>query len=460
MKLSGRLGVALCVSVVVALAGCARRTTFDHVVFVTIDTLRADHLGCYGYPLPTSPFIDSLAAAGVRFERAIASSSHTAPSHASMFTSQYPARHGVLFNGLELDQGIPTLASLFGEAGFDTAAVMSLRFLNGVTSGFHDVRGPGRRKIAPWRARRTLDAAIAWLESRDRDRRFFLWVHLFDPHEWWHKRARPDEVQLERMSEAAKRDQDRMLRFWQTEQGITAEDLRPDKIVVYDAQIALVDEQLQRLYDVVREREAGARILWVITSDHGEGLGSHGLAGHGKHLYQEQVRVPLILHGGPGWQGGRVVPEMVRHVDLLPTLAELAGVTIDTEALGVEGVSFVPLLLGDEHERAPRFAYSQRRPADERRLRQGWSDELVIAAQTTRYKYILRTEGKEEFYDLESDPLEMNDLAAEDLPEKERMARWLAGKYESMLKSPLADSGEVEIDEKYLEELRALGYLQ
>ena len=458
MKLSRRLGVALCVSV--ALAGCGRQAPFDHVLFVTIDTLRADHLGCYGYPLPTSPFIDSLAAAGVRFDRAIASSSHTAPSHASMFTSQYPARHGVLFNGLELDQSIPTLASLFGEAGFDTAAVMSLRFLNGVTSGFHEVRGPGRRKIAPWRARRTLDAAIAWLESRDRDRRFFLWVHLFDPHEWWHKRARPDEVQLERMSEAAERDRGRMLRFWQAEQGITAEEMRPDKILVYDAQIALVDEQLRRLHDAVREREPGARILWVITSDHGEGLGSHGFAGHGKYLYQEQVRVPLILHGDPGWQGGRVVPEMVRHVDLLPTLAELAGVSIDTEALDVEGSSFVPLLFGGEHERAPRFAYSQRRPADQRRLRRGWSDGLVIAAQTTRYKYILDTEGNEEFYDLESDPLEMNDLAAGESPEKERMARWLAGKYESMLSSPLTDRDEVEIDEKYLDELRALGYLQ
>ena len=443
-----------------ALLGCSRQEPFDNVVLVTIDTLRADHLGSYGYPLPTSPFLDSLAADGVRFDRAIAASSHTAPSHASMFTSHYPARHRVLFNGLDLGQGIPTLASLLGEAGFESTAVISVRFLNGVTPGFDQVLRPERGQGGPRVARGTVDAALGWLETREQGKRFFLWLHLYDVHAWRDGRGDPELDQLARVREAVERDPDRMLEFWRTEHGIPEEGMEPPEFLVYDAQIATADANIERLFDAVREREPEARTLWVITSDHGEGLGNHGFAGHGKYLYQEQVRVPLILYGGRGWYRGRIVPDMVRHVDLLPTVAELVGLEVDSRKLGVEGVSFVPLLSGTERADTPRFAYSQRRPADETGIERGWSDGLVIAAQTTRYKYILNTDGEDEFYDLESDPLELRNLVARETPERERMASWLARKYESMLQEPLNVEGDEEIDEEHLDELKALGYLQ
>jgi len=148
----------------------------SRVVLVTIDTLRADHLKSYGYLRETSPFIDGLAAEGVLFERAFATVSHTAPSHASMLTGRAPAGHGLFANGQSLDPVVPSLGCLLAANGFRGGAFTSVRFLREMMSGF------GERSATERVAAKTVDAALAWVETLAPDARFFLWVHIYDPH--------------------------------------------------------------------------------------------------------------------------------------------------------------------------------------------------------------------------------------------------------------------------------------
>ncbi len=228
----------------------------------------------------------------------------------------------------------------------------------------------------------------------------------------------------------------------------------------YDAQIAFVDRELHRLFEGLESSTRGSRTLWVVTADHGEGLGSHQYIGHGKHLYREQIRVPLIFFGSGGGFTPRAIEQQVRHVDLFPTIAELAGVDLDADALELEGRSLVPLLEGAQlGTTGPAFA--QRRPADNLRIRGGWPDELVLVAAAERFKYILHSVGEDELYDLEIDPLEQENLIGTGLPQEQELSSWLARKYQWMVEHPLTGSLEdVQIEPEYVEELKALGYLK
>jgi arylsulfatase A-like enzyme len=438
--------------------GCGQQDrTFDNVILVTIDTLRADHLGCYGYPRAVSPFIDSLAAKGLQFERAISSSSHTGPAHASLFTSQYPARHRVLYNGIKLNEGIPTLAGLLGKAGFETVAFPSARFLGSVASGFELVNRDIPRRQQHRSADLTVDAMIDWFGDRDSGRRLFAWVHLFDVHQTGRNHLAPVD-ELERMRVDARQRSAILRPHWMRQHGVTETELDEleDRINFYDAQIAFVDSQLQRLFGSLEA--AGERNLWIIVADHGEALGDHGFIGHGKYLYQEQLRVPLVLYGADSWRAGGTVEPMVRHVDLLPTVLELMGIP-QSPVADFEGHSLVDLLEDSAAPMPSAYAYSQRRPPNPPDVNKwGWDPGLIIAAQNERYKYILHSHGQDEFYDLMTDAQERDNLAGERSPESDELVRWLARKYEAMLADPLA-TGSEEIEEEYLEELKALGYL-
>ncbi|MEQ1893625.1 MAG: sulfatase-like hydrolase/transferase, partial [Planctomycetota bacterium] len=158
---------------------------FERVVLVTLDTLRADHVSCYGYPRATTPFVDSLAARGVRFTRAQAAVSHTAPSHATMLTGLVPALHGVVHNGGQLAPEAIDLAELFTGAGYETAAALHVKFLAGVAASFGHVAvrtaGPKGEVLS---GKDVVDAALAWAKNQRTSERFFLWVHLYDPHRW------------------------------------------------------------------------------------------------------------------------------------------------------------------------------------------------------------------------------------------------------------------------------------
>ena len=465
---------------------------FERVVLVTIDTLRADHVSSYGYVRPTTPFLDSMAARGVLFERAMASCSQTAPSHATLLTGLHPTAHGVIKNGLELDPEALDLARLFGAAGFETGAFLNVKFLSGIAGAFERV-DVQLVKGAP-----VVDAAIAWLREADRAERFFLWVHLYDPHHWKLADRTPKKV----LRELAEADRERTdAQRWSGAPGFieylsrlhgltlpepeapfdlgwrvhvkgqgdlpveTPEDYRAF-IEAYDAQTRYADRQLARLYAAVEGLSGAGGTLWVVTSDHGEGLASHGVAGHGSRLYQEQLHVPLVVHASDGSLAPKRVQTLVQHVDVYPTLAAVLGTEIEGLDAELYGASLWPLMDEAAADSAwlDRPAFSQRRPPEVGTDAAGnvtYADEdaELYALQSERFKYLLHVPGEDEFFDLQLDPLELENRIGEASKERDALRRLLEARLESYRAQAEGDvTGDVR--EEWLEELRDLGYVE
>ncbi len=458
------------------------RREYDRVVLVTLDTLRADHVSCYGYPRQTTPFLDSLAARGARFTRAMASFSCTAPSHATMLTGLVPAVHGVLRNGAQLDPAAVDLAEVFAGAGFESAAFLNVRFLSAIAGSFGhlEVRAVGREKRAASGAD-VVDAAIVWLESVRKRERFFLWVHLYDAHEWqravrehgddpgpiW-SGTTPDGF-LARVAELhglpAPEPGKPYAVQWDAKQareptGFWKPERYPSCIDAYDERILFADRQLERLYARIEALDLPGRTLWVVTSDHGEGLASHGVAGHGPRIYQEQLHVPLVLHASDGSLSARVVDDLVTHVDLFPTLAETLGLGVSGHPQLYEGRSLWPLVRGESGALTERPAFSQRCPVEDPAAK---DQDEVYALQDGRKKFILHVPGPgavrhaaDEFYDLASDPRELVDLGAGEAAAVELRAA--LGERLRLYRGLARSQPETELSEESMQELRDLGY--
>ena len=192
--------------------------------------------------------------------------------------------------------------------------------------------------------------------------------------------------------------------------------------------------------------------LWIVTADHGEGLGSHGYAGHAERVYQEQVRVPLVVHASDGSLGPRRIGALVRHVDLFPTLAEVVGARLSAEENLLQGVSLGPLLRG-EQVWTPRPAFAQRgRPLE------GEGD--LFAWRSGRYKYIYDEGGTDELYDLIADPLETQNLAAHAAAERENLRAELLQQLALYRRHQRPSLSDERLDLEWIEELKALGYVR
>jgi choline-sulfatase len=286
------------------------------VVLITIDTLRADRVGVTGGPAGVTPALDALGRSGTVFLDATAHAPLTLPSHTSILTGRYPPSHGVYDNGgFRLGDDVPTLAELLHTAGFRTAAFVSsfvLRASTGLSRGFdvYDdrVEGLGRAhqtaSALQRRAPEVAREAARWL--KDAPRPFFLWVHFYDPHTPY----------------------DPPPAFAAKFPG------RP-----YEGEVAAADFGVSMVLDAIPAARRGDTLV-VVTGDHGESLGEHGESEHGILLYDATLHVPLIVEG-PGVAAGVAVARQVRHVDLLPTIAELIGVSAPSS---IDGVSLVSLL--------------------------------------------------------------------------------------------------------------------
>ena len=304
----GQAGRAIVLAFTAALmmGACGSRpppgSPIDQVVFITIDTLRADHLPSFGYPVNTAPFLDSLARKGVSFKKAFAHSATTGPSHASMFTSLYPIQHRVQDNSQKLDERFVTLAEILAARGYATAAFVSVNAIFGrsqIAQGFQDYDQPGNTpndKGTYRQATQTTDAVIRWIESRRRDERRFLWVHYYDPH----NPLRPPKRYLDEVDPNDRRELRRLADFLRREHQSNLRKTLLRRIIKYDAEIRFVDAQIERLFHAVQAQDPGSNTLWVVTSDHGQGLANHDWFGHHLHIYNEQVHVPLILHFSNG----------------------------------------------------------------------------------------------------------------------------------------------------------------
>ena len=301
-----------------------------NLILISIDCLRADHVGTYGYPKPTTPFIDEFAEDSVVYRRAVSTSSWTIPSHMSMFTGLTPMLHGVndspdnfwAGNARKLPSSVPYLAEILEREGYDTAGVVSSSPMS-PTYGFE--RGFGVYRLHPSRAGGVVDSALEFVR-RARGQRQFLFVHLIDPH-WPYLpmlefRQYAEEF-IDRFGPRPSDISELLRRHSGKANGAKPNDAKY-VTTLYDAATAYVDRELNRFFEELKKMELYDGSLIVLTSDHGEAFYDHGAWGHAKTLYEELIHVPLIVKW-PGNSPKGDVETLVTLVDLFPTLLEASG---------------------------------------------------------------------------------------------------------------------------------------
>jgi arylsulfatase A-like enzyme len=388
-------GVGLAIAL--AWLACGDRGGIDarglrpNVLLISVDTLRRDHLGCYGYSRPTSPHIDGLAATGVLFENVTSVSSWTLPSHVSMLTGKYPAFHRVQDDGVKLAEQIPTLAEAFRDRGYQTLAVVSHVYVSsafGLERGFEvfDDSMLENGKANP-RAEKVVRRLSNHLENLSREQPFFAFVHFFDPH-WDY--APPPPFDAKFIDPNYSGDVDGSYSSLRHFRGLGREMPAPDLRQVvghYDAEIAYLDHQLGRLLAVLRENGLLKNRMIAFTGDHGEGFKEHGRLGHGWTLYEEQLGVPLIITGHPSLKAGTRRDDLVSTIDVAPTLLELAGES--------SPASFSGLPLFERRRTDEDFVFSES-------IRFGLE---IRSVRGRRFKLIRSSDrNRWEFFDLDTDP--------------------------------------------------------
>ena len=429
-------------------------------ILITIDTLRADHLGCYGYPRSTSPFMDDLAKNGVLFLNAFSSSSHTSPSHTSIFTSLHPVQHNVLVNGASLHGRAFTMAEMFQDCGYGTAGFFGVGFLERITQGFDVTDFKKYKKLVHYRqAQHTIDSVLDWLSGKKTSDKFFLWIHLFDPHRPYH----PPKEYLEKIDLKSQTEKDIFINYLYEVHKLPVDFYKHDFKLIqdynnYDAEIMLVDNEIKRLFDYMDKKGLNADSLWVITADHGEGLGNHHYESHGMYIYNEQIHIPLIFYFGNRAYAHTQVDSLVRHVDILPTFGDLTGYSLDKKEKIIQGFSLMSLMEHDEQDFPVNYSFSQRRPWDDSRRK--WEQGEIYCLQDLNFKYIYHSEGKDEFYDLRYDPFESRNLMDFPYEIRDRMKRGLVATYSLLASQNIEGLNGKKIDEKHLKELKALGYVR
>jgi arylsulfatase A-like enzyme/Tfp pilus assembly protein PilF len=394
------------------------------VLLITLDTTRADRLGCYGYTAAMTPHLDAISAAGVRFERAFCSVPLTLPSHTTILTGLQPPEHGLRINGTKrLDAEITTLADRFRQDDYRTAAFVAAFALDskfGLDDGFEvyddDLSGAYEQAIEePYSLYRpgnlVADAALNWLDSHA-DEPFLCWVHFYDPHMPYYPH---DELAGTRFRGQRS----------------------------YDAEVAFMDMQVGRLMSFLRQRDLLKRTLIIVVGDHGEGLGEHGETDHGYMLYDSTLHVPLIFAWQDRLPKGARAEAMVSLSDLLPTVLDLLNMPQPkTQAER----SFKSALLGQPIESRPMYAETDLPYANFT-----WSS--LRSLLTDQWKYI-RT-PRAELYDRQADPRELNNLADARPEVVDKLEVALAALEGHMQRHVAAD---VDLTGREIDNLQALGY--
>jgi len=423
-----------------------------NVVLITIDTLRADHVGCYGYKQIKTPNIDALAADGVRFERAFAVVPVTLPSHTSMLTGTYPMLSGMHdFSGNKLSPLQPTLASVLKQAGYQTGAVVASAVLDsrfGLNQGFDfyydhfDFNRLDEANLDEMERPGNLvaDVALNWLEkdwlekdrlekdhlAKNSQKKFFLWMHLYDPHFPYHP---PEPYASEYKAQP------------------------------YDGEIAFADEQVGRLLRFLKEKGIYQNTIIVLCGDHGESLGEHGEKTHGFFIYNATMHVPLIIRLPeqlpgqlPEKTSARTLANPVSLVDIMPTVLEAVGLQVPPQ---VQGRSLLREIrpdpsVPDAPANRERTLYGETYLP---RIHFNWSE--LRGSENTKYHFI--DAPRPELYDLSKDPGEVHNLFTEKKAVAEEMRAKLAG----MIRDYSAGKELAEktgLDPALMERLKALCY--
>ena len=398
-----------------------------NVILITIDTLRSDHVSCYGDSQVETPNIDRLAGEGVRFSNAASTVPFTLPAHSSIMTGTYPPRHGIRENvGYFLGDDPPTIAQSLQAAGRETGGFVSAFVLDsrwGIGRGFDryfddfdlsEFENPNLGSVQR-SGDQTIAEALRWLDARQQESPFFLWLHLYDPHDPY----TPPEP------------------FASQYRG------RP-----YQGEVAYTDSLIGNFRSALEERAVFDRSLVILTADHGEGLGDHGEQFHGYFVYDTTIRVPLIIRFPGAAARGEVIDHPVSHIDLLPTVLETIGLPVPTDA---QGASLLPLV-GGGMMTSEREVYSE---SFYPLLHYGWAP--LRSLRTERYKLIAAP--RPELYDLVDDRKETHNLFAADPEEAAELEERMQRLRQEMESDAPSAGAATEVDQATIDRLRALGYM-
>ena len=433
-----------------------------HVVLITVDTLRADHLSSYGYHLRTSPNMDQLAQEGVRFDRAYTAIPMTGPAHFSMFTGRYPQEHGARINGVSLpgDSKWLTVPQVLRRFGYTSGAFVSAWPLVGRLTQLHrdfdHYDEEMERSYQVFHSMRWAEdvnrSALRWLEEHKDAKHLFLWVHYFDPHEPYNLReefADPEQIGEPHPDtpEYSKSVQNRMRR--------------------YDSEIGYADKHigiLLRRLDKLGMRE---NTLVILLSDHGEGLGEQGFVGHGRWLYESTTHVPWIMRLPGRIPPGSVVEENVSTLDLAPTLLDLAVPEFREEtqvSISYAGRSQVPAVMGatKTQSRQIRFvSFEGKKGFIPSWISWVWKPNSGLPFRIGKIDGSMKTiwtpgETRFEYFDLTADPFELD---SEILGNGDRRYKFESAAFERWFESTNLAESESRLSKRDQEILESLGYI-
>ena len=459
-----RVGHALLIGLAVSglLGGC--QPPPPNVLLISLDTTRRDHLSCYGYSRSTTPNLDALAERGLLFEHAVAVSSWTLPAHASMLTGLYPRTHGAHFMAEGEESAVPefslgamapsclTLAEILDDAGFRTGAIVANSYFLqpklGLNQGFHHYDFEQAGAPLFYRpAEEITDAALEWLAHQSSP--FFLFLNYMDPHAPYlppapHDRrfaSLPDHESMRQRFGSWKAYVERTARVKRGAEPLSAREASFFRDQ-YDGELAYVDAQVGRLFDGLRARGRFDDTLIVVTSDHGEAFGEHGVAGHGVTLYEHQLAIPLIVKP-PGSDVAERVDSRVSQVDIMPTVLAILDMEIPAATQGTS-----------VFDRRPRDRFVEKRSK-----KTGLWD---VAVYRDAMKLLTREDESDprvELYDLDRDPEEIDDLSVADASTRQALEDSLR-RWRTRIR-PLARGSKPEVgfSESEQEALRALGYV-
>ena len=437
-----------------------------NIVFVVIDTLRADHLGCYGYAKPTSPAIDSLAAQGARFTRCLAPGIPTTPAHTTMFTGLHPINHNIVCHGgsVDLDRKIPVLPEMLQNRGYTTAAVDNLYDIKPwFARGYEFYINPSfRHKLRLLVSADEINArAIEWLQGH-RHEDFFLFLHYWDPHTpymppekyrtFYPKDRNPFSPAFSSFAPVKSQPIYGMFGdLWFDKLGpITDADYVSS---LYDAEIKRVDDGIADLLAALDRLELADNTLVILTGDHGESLTEHDIYFDHHGLYEPTVHVPLLMRLPGAIAPHSTVTPLVQHLDLAPTILDACSSVVSDSSSN----SSPDLLSRDKRQSKPIAPMDGRSlwPLATGQTTQGTWDRVYSCESTWQSKWSMRTEDLKlivsllpdrhhmpmrELYDLTEDPNELTNLA-EVRPE---LADIMEAELEAWIADNLARTGRTE----------------
>jgi len=408
-----------------------------HVLLISIDTCRCDHLGCYGYPLETTPNIDAIAGKGIIFEDAISPQPFTLPAHCTMLTGTIPPFHGVLDNSdYRLSESNSTLAELLKEKGFSTAAFVSSFVLDaqfGLGQGFDlyndDFEETSTNMgINQCRGDQTTRDAVEWLDNHQ-DKKSFIFLHYFDPHFTYE----PPEPFASRFRNVPQPEHLSM-RFKQV------------LLDGYAGEIAYTDHCIGQVIDKLRQLDMYDSSLIIITSDHGEMLGQHGEGTHGYFVYQPAIKVPLIFKL-PGISTPQRIAGSVGLVDIVPTVCSILDIELPNP---IQGRDLSPCFSSGQLPYQDRYLFCQSLEPTK------YNANSLVGVVTDQYKYIRTT--RPELYDLVNDSNELNNLAARQPDRLQNMEQALRRILEESTRDK--ENGKSGLDEQTRRRLESLGYVR